>query len=553
MSHGSSKNDIDTRKRALVYVRVSTDKQADKGIAIPTQTDASIAKIAVLGLECDANFDIYKDEGYSGLGMTKRSGLLSLLNRCKQDKNIKAVVVYELSRLSRNQYDSAFIRNELKKKNISIISTTEQITDDPMGDAMAGMLTVMNEFSSSQTRQRVTDNMMSKAMKGDWPNKAPFGYINKQEKVSTGRVKAWVEINHEDSSWVIKAFKYYASGSYSLDSLLIKLKSEGFPENKLRGTKLTKSFLAGMLRRKFYIGQIEWANYEGPGNHDLFLDKALFFQVQQRLDIQNKGADRRRKYESFTKAICFCGECGSRMTLEKHKTSTGRSILYLRCIKAQQGKKVTCSQSYGHESAYVDQIGEIIKSIQIPPHIVMKVKARVKEIFADEEKLGEATKREIEKHLEKLKTKKKNLINMLLDKEYQTDSDRSLYEETRREIDIEEIRLTTELQKSQGRISETLKLVDLAIALASNIYTAYKGTKDDNLRGLLARTLFKRIEIKDKKIASFELNAPLDYLCRSQFKKASLAIQFEQDTICGPYRTRTCHPLIANEVLYQMS
>ena len=24
-------------------------------------------------------------------------------------------------------------------------------------------------------------------------------------------------------------------------------------------------------------------------------------------------------------------------------------------------------------------------------------------------------------------------------------------------------------------------------------------------------------------------------------------------SFCGPYRTRTCHPLIANEVLYQMS
>ncbi len=204
MGRKSNKYEIDTRKKALVYVRVSTDKQADKGIAIPTQTDASIAKIATMGLECDPNFDIYKDEGYSGLGMTKRSGLLSLLNRCKQDKNVKAIVVYELSRLSRNQYDSAFIRNELKKKNISIISTTEQITDDPMGDAMAGMLTIMNEFSSSQTRQRVTDNMMSKAMKGDWPSKAPFGYINKQEKVSTGRVKAWIEVNHENSTYQSK-------------------------------------------------------------------------------------------------------------------------------------------------------------------------------------------------------------------------------------------------------------------------------------------------------------------------------------------------------------
>ena len=533
MGYGSKKCEIDTRKRALVYVRVSTDKQADKGIAIPTQTDACLAKIKALDFECDPAFDIYKDEGYSGLGMTKRSGLLSLLNRCKQDKTIKAVVVYELSRISRNQYDSIFIRNELKKKNISIVSTTEQITDDPMGDAMAGMLTVMNEFSSSQTRQRVTDNMMSKAMKGDWPGKAPFGYMNKQEKVSTGRVKAWVEINQEEASWVSKAFEYYASGSYSLDSLVSKLKEEGFPENKIQGGNLSKSFLWAMLRRKFYIGRFEWAKYEGPGNHEIFLDKNLFLQVQQLLDLQNKGADRTRKYESFTKAICFCGECGSRMTLEKHKTSIGRDILYLRCMKAKKGKKIACNQSYGHEEMYVDQISEILKNIQIPPHLVVKLKARIKEIFNDDEKLNEATKNDIEKNLAKLNIKKRNLINMMLDKEYQTDSDRSLYEETRRELAIEEIRLKSELEKSNSRIGDTLRLVDLAIALASNIYNTFKRTKDDNLRGLLARTLFKRIEITDKKISSFELNSPLDYLCRSQFKKISSLVQFEQDIVCG--------------------
>ena len=92
-----------------------------------------------------------------------------------------------------------------------------------------------------------------------------------------------------------------------------------------------------------------------------------------------------------------------------------------------------------------------------------------------------------------------------------------------------------------------MRLIDLALSLATNAHHAFKKTKDDELRGLLARTLFKRIEIRDKKIAQFELNAPLDYLL--DFSNVS----FEQDVICGPYRTRTCHPCFAKAVLYQMS
>jgi DNA invertase Pin-like site-specific DNA recombinase len=457
-----------------------------------------------------------------------------MLNKCKTDKNIKAIVCYELSRLSRDQYDSAYIRTELRKKDISIVSATEHITDDAMGDAMAGILSVVNQLSSAQTAQRVSDNMMNKAMRGDWPGKAAFGYINKQEKVATGRVKAWVEVSPEDAPWVVKAFEYYATGSYSIDELVVKLREEGFPEDKLRGGKISKSFLSKVLRNGFYNGNITWAAYQGKGNHDIFLDKTLFMQVQQMLDIQNKGADRTRKYESFTKSICFCGECGSRMTLDKHKTTSGNEITYLRCIKAKQGKRVICSQGYGHLDDYIQEISKVLKGVQIPEKIVLKVKSRIKELFADEDKLNKATHDEIQKQLDKFKTKKRNLVHMLLDKENPTDNDRALYEETRREIDVEEIRLVGELEKSQTRMSDMMRLVDLALALATNAHTAFAKTKDDQLRGLLARTLFKKIEIKDKKITQYELNSPLDYLSATQFRKSSSLVPFEQGVVCGP-------------------
>ena len=511
----------------MIYVRVSTEKQAEKGVAINTQIDMCKAKIQALGLICDENHDIYRDEGLTGTEMSKRVGLLAMLNRCKQDKGVKVIVTYELSRLSRSQYDSAYIRSELRKKSISIVSATEHITDDPMGDAMAGMLSVVNQLSSAQTAQRVSDNMMNKAVRGDWPGKAPFGYVNKQEKATTGRVRAWIEIDPEAAPWVTKAFEYYATGSYSLDDLASRLTDEGFPVYKLRGKKLSKGFLAKLFTNTFFIGEITWANHIGKGNHDLFLDRTLFLQAQQMLEIKNKGASRTHKYRSFTKDVCFCGECGSHMTLEKHTTTAGNEIMYLRCIKAQQGKKVSCSQSYGYESDYVNQIGQIIKNIRIPERIVAKVQEKIKKLFEDEDSLNQATHVDIQKRLEKLKIKKKNIVHMLLEKENPTESDRSIFEETRKEIDIEEINLVAELEKSQSRMSDMMRLIDLALSLATNAHHAFKKTKDDELRGLLARTLFKRIEIRDKKIAQFELNAPLDYLL--DFSNVS----FEQDVICG--------------------
>jgi hypothetical protein len=194
---------------------------------------------------------------------------------------------------------------------------------------------------------------------------------------------------------------------------------------------------------------------------------------------------------------------------------------------------VVCSQSYGYESAYIDQIAEIIKDIHIPKRIIDRVKEKIKQLFADEDKLNHATRDDIQKRLEKLRIKKKNMVHILLEKENPTESDKVIFEETRREIDSEEIHLVTELEKSQSRMSDMMRLVDLALSLATNAHSAFKNTKDDALRGLLTRTLFRKIEIKDKKIAQFELNAPLDYLHATQFKKSSVLVPFEQEVVCG--------------------
>lgn len=67
-----------------------------------------MAKIEALGLISDAEFDVYRDEGLTYTEMTKKIGFLSMLNRCKQDKKVKALVCYELSRLS---YENKRTRN----------------------------------------------------------------------------------------------------------------------------------------------------------------------------------------------------------------------------------------------------------------------------------------------------------------------------------------------------------------------------------------------------------------------------------------------------------
>src|SRR5215207_6095344 len=97
---------MQTESQALIYLRVSTDRQAQKGIALPTQEERCRAHAAESGYVVDPKRDIYVDGGESARTMD-RPALMDLLSRCKEDRGIRAVIVYDVSRLARNRLDFA--------------------------------------------------------------------------------------------------------------------------------------------------------------------------------------------------------------------------------------------------------------------------------------------------------------------------------------------------------------------------------------------------------------------------------------------------------------
>lgn len=541
----------ESTQKCLIYLRVSTDKQAEKGIAIPTQQEKCFECARDNNYIFDADTDIYIDRGESARTMD-RPALLDMLERCKNDKTVKAIIIYDISRLARNREDFAFIKIDLRKHDIKLLSATEAIDGSPEGQVLEGILSTIAEFYSAQSARRIKFNMLRKAKDGIFPGRATYGYKNVQEKTTTGKTRAWIEVNWEEAKWVIKAFEYYASGNYSIRDLAETLQSEGFPVRTARGSgKLHPSTLEEILTNKFYIGTILWGDLENPdGKHERFLDQALFDKVQAIIRSRFSSSSRYRRLFSVLKEISYCEECGSKMTVEEHTTSKGTVIQYLRCMKAQKNKKVVCSQSYEHESVYIKQFSQILKKIELPHTTVQKIKDKIRLIFNDEQEVHEKARALILNKIEDTKRKKKNLTLKFIEKDNPSTSDIDLHNEIKKDLDDEEIRLTKELAKTETRIAQVVKTVEIAIALTASCFEAFRMAKEPDLQKMLAQTLIKNIYIKDKKITRVVLNEPLDYLLKTKLQRYSV---FDLRTVGGPYRTRTCHPIIANDVLYQMS
>ncbi len=85
----------------LVYCRVSTEEQADKGYSLDAQEKlcrefAERSSYRVAG--------VYRDEGKSGTTLD-RPALQDLLAKCTNGTVINAVIVQETDRLARNTHD----------------------------------------------------------------------------------------------------------------------------------------------------------------------------------------------------------------------------------------------------------------------------------------------------------------------------------------------------------------------------------------------------------------------------------------------------------------
>lgn len=161
-------------KKACVYTRVSTAEQAAEGYSIEEQERMCKAAIESKGWAYVAT---YSDPGVTGRTMD-RPGLQEMIKAIGR-KEIEAVVIYKLDRLSRKQRDTmTIIEDVLLKNDVALVSLNETLdTTTPWGRAMIGILSSFNQMESENIQMRTSMGRMAKAEKGGYAGgKPPIGY-----------------------------------------------------------------------------------------------------------------------------------------------------------------------------------------------------------------------------------------------------------------------------------------------------------------------------------------------------------------------------------------
>lgn len=158
-------------QKAIGYIRVSTQGQADDGVSLDAQRAKIVAWCELNDAELVA---VFEDAGISGASMNGREGLHAAL---KATGKGMALVSYSISRLARSTRDMLDIAERLDKRGADLVSLTEKIdTTTAAGRMVFKMLAVLADFERDQIGERTKMALAHKRAKGEVYAATPFGF-----------------------------------------------------------------------------------------------------------------------------------------------------------------------------------------------------------------------------------------------------------------------------------------------------------------------------------------------------------------------------------------
>ncbi|NQX29524.1 recombinase family protein [Microbacteriaceae bacterium VKM Ac-2854] len=219
----SALSEMLTPKVAVIYLRVSTARQAQRGdekegFSIPAQRDANRKKAQSLGAIVAKEF---VDRGESAK-TANRPALQTMLEYVREHQ-VDYVVVHKVDRLARNREDDVDIMRQLTAAGVALVSATESIDQSPSGALLHGIMSSIAEFYSRNLAHEVVKGMTQKVQKGGTPGRAPLGYLNVRELDAEGRESRTVRTDPERSAHITWAFHRYAEPDVSLSQLALEL------------------------------------------------------------------------------------------------------------------------------------------------------------------------------------------------------------------------------------------------------------------------------------------------------------------------------------------
>ncbi len=234
------------RTKAVGYLRVSTEEQAQSGFGLDTQEDAVRKFADATGLEL---IDVVADPGISGTTRPADRPGFSQVLQLAAERRFSVLLVKRFDRLARNIALAVTTSAELDTEHgVTIRSVTEAIdTGSPSGKLIFSVFSAMAENERDAIVERTKDGRVQKAGQGGFAcGRIPFGYL------SDG--KGGLIVDPDRAPVVLRIFEENGAGR-TVRAIADGLNRDGIVSPK--GGKWWPGTVSYVLNNQVYAGRTE--------------------------------------------------------------------------------------------------------------------------------------------------------------------------------------------------------------------------------------------------------------------------------------------------------
>lgn len=232
-----------------IYIRVSTRHQAEDGFSLEQQRET----LTDYAEQTDrVPFRVFEDAGISGETLDDRPAMVELLDAVGEGEVVGVLVVDE-SRLARDEFIAASIRNRLKKAGVklAIPGRGELDLSDPSDNFTANVLAAAHALEQDMRTVKMKKGIQRTVHSGFWPGgPAPYGYRLAPDP--GGSKHKVLEIDEEQAGVIRRVVNMILNEGHSTYSACKALNADGVRTE--RGSLWRHPNLRGHLRKPHLTG-----------------------------------------------------------------------------------------------------------------------------------------------------------------------------------------------------------------------------------------------------------------------------------------------------------
>lgn len=458
-----------------------------------------------------------------------RKNYQSLLNDARRGK-FSHVFTSTPDRFGRDDVEALRAIDEMTRLGIFVrfASHPDLNPADPDDRLYLNILFGMAKRESAITGKRTTGGMLSKLLKGEWPWRAPDGYVNKEikigelgreEQLQHARYKRWVEIDPEQSQVWRYAWDLLLQDRPTLEDICEALFARGyrlrdgrpFIRINKRGKRVpNKQALSRVFHNWFYAGWVvaenDWANIPPKtlrGTWTPIVSTEEFELGIAILSRRNRKPVPQKKNFYLLQGLIYL-------------QMSGAELVKLTCSKpnakrTQAGAAYYCipSSPINFPCQYVDeQIPQFLQNIQVSPEIIPQIRRIYLSDLNNYAFARNSEQPSLEQALERAKEKELNLWRAFTEHGMRAET----FEKLAHEYQDEQDRITFALKAIQQENRETIANLDAALSIIAQIGERYSRQDSTRQRDILRQVVDRVVIDLHGHVLRLELKSPFIYL-----------------------------------------